>query len=29
VKRVPDASHWLIHEQPDRVVEQIEALLLP
>ncbi|HLL11642.1 MAG TPA: alpha/beta fold hydrolase, partial [Rubrivivax sp.] len=29
VQRVPDASHWLIHEQPDRVVDQILALLSP
>jgi pimeloyl-ACP methyl ester carboxylesterase len=27
VQRVPDASHWIVHEQPGRVVEQIEALL--
>lgn len=29
VKRVPDASHWIVHEQPGRVVEQIETLLTP
>lgn len=27
LQRVPDASHWIIHEQPGLVVEQIEALL--
>ncbi len=25
--RVPEASHWLVHEQPQRVVEEIERAL--
>lgn len=25
--RVPDASHWIVHEQPQRVAEEIEAAL--
>lgn len=29
LQRVPDASHWIVHEQPGRVVEQIQALLMP
>ena len=27
--RVPDASHWIVHEQPDRVWQAIQAALLP
>lgn len=27
VERVPDASHWIVHEQPARVVATIERLL--
>ncbi len=27
VRRVPDASHWIVHEQPALVAETIEALL--
>jgi len=27
VLRVPDASHWIVHEQPDRVAAVITALL--
>ncbi len=27
VVRVPEASHWIVHEQPGRVAAQIEALL--
>lgn len=27
IVRVPDASHWIVHEQPDRVWRVIEALL--
>ncbi len=27
VQRVPEASHWIVHEQPDRVVAAIEAAL--
>ncbi len=26
--RVPDASHWIVHEQPGRVAELIESLLI-
>lgn len=29
LQRVPAASHWLVHEQPQRVVEAIVALLPP
>jgi pimeloyl-ACP methyl ester carboxylesterase len=25
--RVPEASHWIVHEQPDRVVQTVRALL--
>jgi len=25
--RVPDASHWIVHEQPQRIVEEIERAL--
>ena len=28
VQRVPDATHWIVHEQPGRVAEQISALLM-
>jgi pimeloyl-ACP methyl ester carboxylesterase len=27
VERVPDASHWIVHEQPRRVIEAIRAAL--
>ena len=27
--RVPDASHWIVHEQPQRVVDEIRRCLLP
>jgi pimeloyl-ACP methyl ester carboxylesterase len=27
VERVPEASHWIVHEQPGRVVAAIEAAL--
>ncbi|MDO9093085.1 MAG: alpha/beta fold hydrolase [Rubrivivax sp.] len=27
VRRVPEASHWIVHEQPDRVAELIQSLL--
>lgn len=27
IERVPDASHWIVHEQPDRVVATIRRLL--
>ncbi len=27
VQRVPDASHWIVHEQPDRVAAAIEEAL--
>ncbi|MED5618185.1 alpha/beta fold hydrolase [Ideonella sp. BN130291] len=27
VVRVPGASHWIVHEQPQRVVQQIEQML--
>ena len=27
VRRVPDASHWLVHEQPRRVADEILRLL--
>ena len=27
VKRVPEASHWIVHEQPDRVADLITSLL--
>ncbi len=27
VQRVPDATHWIVHEQPGRVVATIDALL--
>lgn len=27
VRRVPDASHWIVHEQPQRIVGEIENLL--
>jgi pimeloyl-ACP methyl ester carboxylesterase len=27
VQRVPDATHWLVHEQPQRVVDTISSLL--
>lgn len=27
VRRVPEASHWIVHEQPERVAELIAALL--
>ena len=29
VVRVPEASHWIVHEQPGRVVELIGSLLRP
>lgn len=28
VQRVPDATHWIVHEQPGRVAEQISTLLM-
>ncbi len=28
VQRVPDATHWIVHEQPGLVAEQISALLM-
>jgi len=27
IQRVPEASHWIVHEQPERVAELIAALL--
>ena len=27
VQRVPEASHWIVHEQPGRVAELIDRLL--
>jgi epoxide hydrolase 4 len=27
LQRVPGASHWIVHEQPARVVAEIERLL--
>jgi pimeloyl-ACP methyl ester carboxylesterase len=27
VMRVPDASHWIVHEQPALVAREIEAVL--
>jgi pimeloyl-ACP methyl ester carboxylesterase len=27
VLRVPGASHWIVHEQPDRIVAEVERLL--
>jgi pimeloyl-ACP methyl ester carboxylesterase len=27
--RVPDASHWIVHEQPQRVVDEIRRCLSP
>jgi len=27
VKKVPDATHWIVHEQPQRVAAEIEAFL--
>jgi len=27
LSRVPDASHWIVHEQPDRVAREIEQAL--
>lgn len=27
IVRLPDASHWLVHEQPQRVIAEIEAAL--
>ena len=27
IDRVPDASHWIVHEQPGRVAELIISLL--
>jgi len=27
VVRVPGASHWIVHEQPERVAAEIEAAL--
>ena len=27
IQRVPEASHWIVHEQPDRVAELIASLL--
>ena len=27
IERVPEASHWIVHEQPGRVAERITALL--
>ena len=26
VRKVPDATHWIVHEQPDWVASQIERL---
>lgn len=28
IRRVPDATHWILHEQPQRVAREIEAFLL-
>ncbi|HRO59941.1 MAG TPA: alpha/beta hydrolase, partial [Burkholderiaceae bacterium] len=25
--RIPDASHWLVHEQPQRVIEEIRSFV--
>ena len=25
--RVPGASHWIVHEQPERVAREIEAFV--
>jgi len=25
--RIPKASHWVIHEQPERIAQEIEATL--
>ena len=27
VKRIPDGSHWVVHEQPDRVTSLIRAFI--
>ena len=27
VVRVPDASHWVVHEQPERVAREIESFV--
>lgn len=29
LSRVPGATHWVVHEQPHRVAQEIEAALLP
>jgi epoxide hydrolase 4 len=29
LQRVPDASHWIVHEQPQRVVDEIRRCLVP
>jgi pimeloyl-ACP methyl ester carboxylesterase len=29
VKRIPDASHWLVHRQSDEVTAYIRAFLRP
>ena len=27
IRRVPEASHWIVHEQPERVARTVAALL--
>jgi pimeloyl-ACP methyl ester carboxylesterase len=27
LKKVPDATHWIVHEQPELVAREIEAFL--
>jgi pimeloyl-ACP methyl ester carboxylesterase len=27
--RLPDASHWIVHEQPQRAVDEIRRCLSP
>ncbi|MDT7927955.1 hypothetical protein [Tepidimonas sp.] len=27
IERLPDATHWLLHEQPERVLASIEAFV--
>ena len=27
LRRLPEASHWLVHEQPERVISELAAFL--
>jgi pimeloyl-ACP methyl ester carboxylesterase len=28
LQRVPDATHWIVHEQPQRVIAALQSFLL-